>query len=293
MESHLKPIDVEKRRVCGKLRFRPYKDYTPPDPSVVFESLPHNATIVIIGDSISMQHGVDFFCAVASISETVNTDIARLPSGYWCTSKQSCDVDYKGMGQIYWIHATFRSYHANESGDRVVINISFIGEQKGQKYLREYLERGKRGDVIVMNQGLHYMKNFQEKLLMEYTQIKLQLLAARSRGVELVWRETSAAHFDTKDGYYREELGALQENKSVTCIPSSMIESATAKNVSNGLLVPFMRSLSIPVLETFDASFLIPAYCHVAQGIDCVHFLQPGASSFFTESLLKHIEDNV
>ena len=96
LESHKNPIDREKRRSCGKLRFSPYDGYISPDPTIVFKSLPHNATIYIVGDSISLQTGIDLLCYLSSISEIVRSDITRKPGHIptaWCANMKQCEVD--------------------------------------------------------------------------------------------------------------------------------------------------------------------------------------------------------
>ena len=44
---------------CGKLRYHPYQGYNVPDPIAVFRKLPNQTTIYMIGDSVTVQHGVD------------------------------------------------------------------------------------------------------------------------------------------------------------------------------------------------------------------------------------------
>jgi len=207
-------------------------------------------------------------------------------------------VDYRGFGkrahfgEIYWAHAKFRSHSTlDENGNRKEIRVSVVGEQKKQRYLSSFLEEAKRGDVIVMNQGLHYINDspIQANLLQEYTQIQTLLASARSRGVHLLWRETNAAHFNTTHGYYVKGV----TTEPVECAPSSMLDPESSRNRSHGLLIPFMQSMDIPILEIWEATFLMPEWCHVAEGKDCLHYLQPGATAYFTEALLKHVENHV
>ena len=295
VDSHANFIGSrEKSRSCAKLRYYPNDQYEwYPDPTIIFKNLPHNATIYIVGDSISLQLGIDFLCYISSISETIKSDIVRkqrrVPTA-WCRNMNECDVNYNGHSEIYWAHETFRSM-PDENDTRKDIHVSVVGEQRGQQYLSEYLHSAKRGDIIVMNQGLHYMHGEYSLLLKEYTKLKLSLLTARSNGVHLLWRETSAAHFkNTTDGYY---IKGMNSNQQQYCVSSRYLDAELSRNRSHGLLVPYMRSLGIPILEFWEASFLAPDYCHVGQGIDCLHYLQPGVTSYFTEILLKYIEENI
>ena len=280
--------DEKKVRNCAKLRYHPYQEYTPPDPNIIFENLPNNATIYIVGDSISLQLGIDFLCYISSISENIKSDIVRkqrrVPTA-WCSNMNECDVNYNGHSELYWAKETFRSTNMPKD-----IHVTVIGEQRGQKYLMQYLQSAKKGDIIVMNQGLHYMHGEYDLLLEEYTKLKSSLLKARDNGVHLLWRETNAAHFNTTDGYYVKGTDSSQQQP---CVASAHLDANRSRNRSKGLLVPYMRSLDVPILQFWEASFLVPEHCHVGQGIDCLHYLQPGVTSFFTESLLKYIKENV
>ena len=195
-------------------------------------------------------------------------------------------------------HLDFLNASFQIEGSGQQITVVFREEYHGQNELLRCLDMGKMGDIIVMNQGLHYLGEgrinmTQEDLLNKYKAIQSRLLEALDRGIKLVWRETSAAHFNTSDGYITDHIKQQQEQGNVSCVSSSIIESASSKNASNGLLVPFMQTLNISILETWEASYLLPEYCLAGRGIDCVHFLQPsGMTSYLTETLLNYIAKN-
>jgi hypothetical protein len=115
---------------------------------------------------------------------------------------------------------------------------------------------------------------------------------ALSKNITIFWRETTAVHFNTIDGYWNNNIGKLQSNHSAVCVPSSAIDAPVSYKNANGLIVPFMKTLGIPVLSAWEASFFIPEMCHVGEGRDCLHFLLPrGLTTYFNEVLIQHILD--
>ena len=109
----------------------------------------------------------------------------------------------------------------------------------------------------------------------------------------MVWCETSAVHFNTDDGYFDPELILTdQKTRKACCVSSLELNSTRSRQRSDGLLVPLMKTLNISILEVWEASFLLPEWCHVGEGIDCLHFIMPGATSFFTETLISYIAES-
>ena len=84
LDSHDHPLDLETRRGCEKLRHHPFPGYIAPEPAAVFEKLPSGATINFIWDLVSLQHGVDFSCHLASIARVIRADAPRNREGGWC-----------------------------------------------------------------------------------------------------------------------------------------------------------------------------------------------------------------
>ena len=299
LDSHEHPLDLENRHTCGKLRYKPFPGYIAPEPAAIFEKLPPGATIYFIGDSVTLQHSVDFACRLASIARVVRADVSRQPKGSWCNVANVCgrkrDVD--GFDGIANMNITFDSPDVLDNGTgNTGINVVAAKEDMGQVHLTQLLNMGKKDDVFVLNQGLHYLlplKNEnQEKLLWQWNQTVPALQSAMERGSRLVWRETSAVHFNTIDGYWSQEVYRSQRDHSAQCVPSSALNAAASRERTNGIIIPFIKSLGIPILQTWEASFLLPSMCHVGEGVDCLHFLMSGGpTSFFTETLVKFIVD--
>ena len=61
---------------------------------------------------------------------------------------------------------------------------------------------------------------------------------ARSQGVSLVWRETTAVHFPSQGGYWNDDIKPLQSNQSVRCVDSSANPQASLQVGCPSLLVP-------------------------------------------------------
>lgn len=288
LESQTNPSDLERRRNCGKLRYRPHKDWVAPDPTVVFEKLPHGSTIYMLGDSVGNQHAVDLMCYLAS-----NSRIIRVNVNHFAQKAPEADLrgKYAGLGLS---GATFRSYGGNKTKDIHVVmgsgNFGVFNKNQAISRFTALMNKGRKDDIFVLNQGLHYKAK--EALLNDLNAIKPVLLSSIDRGARVIWRETNAVHFNATNGYYSPETKALQERKSAHCVSSSMINATSSRNYY-GMVTPLMKSWGIHVLETWEASFLMPEWCHVGGGVDCAHFLQPGGTSFFTESLLKYIEEEM
>jgi len=289
LESQNNPSDLERRRNCGKLRYRPHKDWVAPDPTVVFEKLPHDSTIYMLGDSVGAQHAVDLMCYLASNSRIVSVKINHFAP---TAPEAETRGQYVGLGLN---GATFRSFGGNKTKDIHVVvgsgNFGVNNKAQARSRFSSFMNKGRKDDIFVLNQGLHYKA--EEGLLDDLNEIKPVLLSSIDRGVRVIWRETGAGHFNATNGYHYSSHIGLQERKALHCVSSSMINATSSRNHYNGMVTPLMKSWGIPVLETWEASFLMPEWCHVAGGVDCVHFLQPGGTSFFTESLLKYIEEEM
>ncbi|KAL7545015.1 hypothetical protein ACHAWF_008381 [Thalassiosira exigua] len=301
--------DIETMRRCGRLRYRPARDWTSPDPNVVFEKLPDGATIYIMGDSLAQQQAVDLLCRLASASRMVRHRIERAPTpkGIWCpdgneTDLERCDVDYRGpepgpYASLLDLSATFRTVAGgggNESKSVHVVsgsgNMGVYAPRKNRPRFVSAMGKMKSGDVAVVNQGLHYRD--QRGLANDIAAVEAALTSAMDRGVHVLWRETTAGHFHTPDGYYSPlKIGASGSHS--TCVPDFLVNRTLSWERYNSEVTPLMRSLGVPVMEAWEATFLLPEYCHVGGGKDCAHFLMPGGMSYLTESLLKYIEEHV
>lgn len=109
IESHQRysprpPSEVENNRKCGKLRYRPYKDWVPPSPDVLYDKLKHDATIHLWGDSISAQVAVDLLCYLTHHAQLLHYDITRGPVGNNGCPDDQCLVDWKGPNGLYTMY---------------------------------------------------------------------------------------------------------------------------------------------------------------------------------------------
>lgn len=298
LESQKNPSDLERRRSCGKWRYKPYKDWVAPDPLVVFDKLPNEATIYMMGDSIGTQASVDLLCYLASVSKVVNVKHSNLPpTGGWCRKTDECKEDTRGMfSGLSLTGATFQSYDKNNTKNIHVKtesgNMGAYNKKSTQSKFKKILSRGKKDDIYVINQGMHYGLDI-DRLVAHIHEVKDELLKSKDRGARVLWRETSASHFDSEEGSHSELLREKQNARSAECIPHKYLNATKSYNMYNGRTTPLMKSFGIDVLEVWEATFLGPEWCHIGAGVDCAHFLQPGITSYFTESLLKYIEEKM
>jgi len=256
-----------------------------------------------MGDSVSRQHFVDLACLMASVSRIVSVD------RNW--GDQIAAVDRRGVVAGYGLTgATFRSYYnvsssknnettttpTNTKKDICVKfvdgNIGALNPKLSRPRFIQSLSKVRKGDVVVLNAGLHYKS--QEHIVPDLDYMKPHLSSARERGARLLWRETNAAHFDVPDGYFGPTIKEMQQTKSAKCVSHSRINATLSRQHFNGKVTPFVKSLgTMYVLETWEATYLMPEWCHVGDGKDCAHFLMPGGTSFLTESVLKYIEEEM
>lgn len=154
-----------------------------------------NPTIYIVGDSISRQHSVDLLCYFASESRLVSIDIDPngKPAEKGCTKNNDCYEDtrdeYSGLGLT---GATFQSYinatANNSTYNNGLINIVFEGWNKDKpKTFKKALEKGKHGDLFVINTGLH-SSGYEPIANALNGTYKDTILSAKKRGVRIVWR---------------------------------------------------------------------------------------------------------
>jgi hypothetical protein len=228
---------------------------------------------------------------MASFASIVQAQVPRQGKKAWCNEENACPENSRGYNGIEFMNVTFE---VSEEDDAKQITVIILMEHQGQSNLIQQLEIGKMHDVFVLNQGLHYMNRDRKTtdLLSELRKITPALLRALSKNITIFWRETSAVHFNTTDGYWKEDIRGFQSNRSASCVPSSALNATVSYANANELITPFFESLGIPVLRTWEASFLIPEMCHVGEGRDCLHFLLPGGpTAYFNEVLIQHILD--
>ena len=262
----------------------PYDGYTAPNVSAIFNKVVNGSTIYFIGDSMTCQTGADFPCLMASISKITKKDIQRLPPKNWCNGANECEVNFNGFTGWMSASATFTSMNRHI---RVVVDIEYGRVGK----LREHLNNAKKGDIYVLNQGLHKRRDKgYDFLLNTFKESKGSLVSAKEKGATLLWRETTAAHFHTIDGYYDSSVPPLQAKKAAVCVrPLNNFDRDKSRSWDDTGIGPFMNTLGIPILKVWESSFLAPEYCHIGQGMDCVHWLQPGPTSYLSQAVVDYI----
>ena len=198
LESQKHPTNLDTRRTCGNLRYIPSVDYIPSNIDIVFDKLlsyGENPTIYIVGDSIGRQHATDLLCYFASESRLVNVDIAweGKPAEKGCAKNDDCYADtrdeYSGLGLT---GATFQSYNNdttnNSTHNNGLVNIVFEGWNKdNSKKFKKALEKGKHGDIIVINQGLHF-SGYEPIVSALNSTYKDTIISAKKRGARVIWR---------------------------------------------------------------------------------------------------------
>jgi len=248
---------------------------------VLFDKLSNDTTIYFVGDSMSRQHAVDFMCYLSAHFRLTSVDVQRNPFV----------VDERGPLAGYGLKgATFTSFNKQLHVSFKDGNIGAMGNANTKrKQFTSMLNAVSENDIVVLNAGLHYSRK-NAQLASDIENIGSVLRATLKRRVRLIWRETAAAHFDIPSGYWDEALQAKQDRNEAHCVESSEINATLSWATFNDPAVPLLKSIGVPILEVWQASFLMPPWCHIGGGKDCAHFVQPGFTSYMTEALVKYIE---
>lgn len=129
---------------------------------------------------------------------------------------------------------------------------------------------------LVANFGLHYNDRKLE-LQRDSLHFAHNITAFGLQG-RSIWLETSAQHFATPNGLYSSSLPIPYQCKTIP------IDKYSEANWRNEMSSAAVRSVGIPVLDTFNISFFAPPEVH-AHG-DCTHMCQPGLPEVILDMIL-------
>ena len=257
-------------------------------------SLAHSSSLSFFSKTAN-----DLMCYLASVSKVIKARHDNLPpAGGWCKNTTECKDDTRGkFTGLGLAGATFQSYDKNNTKHIHIVvesgNFGVYNKKNTQLKWKNIVRAGKKDDIYVINQGLHYGSNV-DRMVADIHEVKDAMLYAKGNGARVLWRETSASHFDTSSGSWEGSLEEAQDVRLAECVSHTKIDKTQAWQTYNAATTPLLKSLGIDVLEVWEATFFAPEWCHIGAGVDCGHFLQPGGvTNYFTESLLKYIEDNM
>ena len=243
----------------------------------------------------------DLMCYLASVSKVIKLKHDNIPpAGGWCKNTSECKDDTRGKFTGLGLSgATFQSYDKNNTKEIHVVkesgNFGAYNKKNTQLHFTNIVRIGKTGDIYVINGGMHYGSDV-KRLVGDLHEVKDAMMTAKDNGARVLWRETSASHFvaGQSGGSWEGSLKEAQDERKAECVSHTKLNKTQAWHTHNAATTPLMKSWGIDVLEVWEASFLSPEWCHVGAGVDCGHFLQPGGvTNYFTESLLKYIEDKM
>jgi hypothetical protein len=263
---------------CARLRYVPDDEasFARIDPLVVLRRW-NGSTVYFDGDSVTIQHYVEFCCRLLPFI-IGQPAISRQPTSVACNTGNVCHPNHP-MGPIKSSSATFGYGSAR-------VRVVALAQVNDFRYsLFNNLRIVKSGDVIVANHGLH---GSEASHMQHLTRIMPALQAARARGVSIIWRETTASNFaDCPGGLRCAVAQRKQPSATAQCGAYTMLNVSLAWTQStNERVTALMRANGIPILRVWNATFTAPPECHIGGGRDCVHFCIPGPLGYLVDALL-------
>ena len=237
-----------------------------------------NRSAYFVGDSMALQHMHAFACALR----------ADVPSGNLTAALKRAAVNASRVGDTNQCFVR-RSGRGGGRVCQVTAGSVFTGWSVGEA-CRALTGLLAPGDVVIANEGLWWRAftfNTPEadgyaREMKRIRELDAEVIRGiRAAGAVLLWRETSAQHFDrTPTGQYK--TGCV--NDCGHCRPVQTPQPLRRRNHD---INRYFRGLNVSVLETFEASLKMWNE-HVARRsrvlpkglLDCTHFCAP--SPIFT-----------
>ena len=253
------------RYVCNASAVRPS---TLPRASVALGS----RSVYFVGDSLSTQHFHAFACELEmdlNVPVDALHDLTAAGLDATCATSRALDVPPSP--------SRLCSIRAGE-------NLHKISTATACRTLAGVGGTLRAGDVVVANEGLWrraYDENSTDRELErvdEFSQRGSCVNLLRNLGVRLLWRETSAQHFDrTPTGQYKAGC------KVTRCGGCGPVDDANALRTLNDAVSMRMRTMGVGVLPFFEPT--LPLWTeHVARLsgfvrhehiLDCTHWCEP------------------
>mmetsp|Transcript_8561 Transcript_8561/g.26745 ORF Transcript_8561/g.26745 Transcript_8561/m.26745 type:complete len:380 (-) Transcript_8561:2-1141(-) len=264
-------------------------------------------TILLLGDSISMEHYFALLCELREFSLLGGSEVPPLvPPRLQIVNESGvsmhCARFEKALPSV--CYAPEDALHCglfNTIGLCPMFNKQcrlkpevpcFKPAPPGSRgYILERLSRifmAAAGDsrelLIVMNAGLHYSHNL--TLLHDITAMQLNLFASLPQKLRprIFWRETAAQHWNTSAGIY---MGKISSRQCVN-LPLSMVrDPGTSKaNIFNRATEPVVSaSRDVTILRTWAQS---AAFWRGHKNGDCTHYcLESGLFDSWTDMLCQ------
>lgn len=228
----------------------------------------NNGSFFFVGDSMSLQHFRAAACQMLA-------DVPAPPLAPFSVHEGStCGERRDGSGRVCHVRAG-----ANATGWTVGRAIAVLAALVHD------------GDVIIANEGLWHraLRHEHSTAASEVAAVRdlaRGVDALRGRRVELLWRETTAQHFETPTGQHKPS-GCANGRGCGTCRP---VLNSTVQREHNERSNAVVRALGVPIVPIFEASLAMWDE-HVARrgsiqhgktshALDCTHFCEP--SRLFT-----------
>lgn len=268
----------DKAKYCAGQRYIPNKSFERVDHTSLFTKF-MNRRIIFEGDSISELSFINLACRLVPF--LLSHHIHR--EKFSCVNHRDVCTPDNDYAPIHYAKAIFSLFENN-------IAVEFWANWDGST--AKPWHTLERGDVLVLNHGLHFMPYRMQEFHAFIVQIVPQLRDLQRRGVHVVWRETSAPKFLTGDssGVWSTELRPQQEANEARCVDMDKIDlDAAWKGSTNSFSTPYMKKNGIPVLNIWKASLRANGACNIGGGRDCIHFCEPGVYNYFTDILLAYL----
>ena len=245
-----------------------------------FLTLLRNKRLMFSGDSMSMQNFIMVACSLHVEAESEY-------SKEWCIKPECAE------GAEHCQLVTAKVFYPEYNTTIVFLGtqaFDYNSKHHGEHDLIEYIDYGQLWspfDILLLNVGLHassrdWLSKVTQKISEQYNCTKPD-----QRPI-LIWRETSAQHFDTEsDG---EPSGYFNYPNKEPCVQHSDFDKAYLEDYRNRIPERWMNRYQIPILRINNASSLaMDQHFGLHPRIkytDCTHFCDQSGVLYFFRDLL-------
>mmetsp|Transcript_6299 Transcript_6299/g.7982 ORF Transcript_6299/g.7982 Transcript_6299/m.7982 type:complete len:289 (-) Transcript_6299:532-1398(-) len=253
----------------------------------------------IVGDSVQSQLFVGLECelrhrnfeVVANPLQKWEEENHRLPDDraswkYGIRGETCLNVTVPDWMKVLNSNSQYQNDRSYEPSSHVAF--CFYSHFRPYPDMVQHKAIAKSNDVAMINYGVHFLGNVAEQMDEFEQSLELLLKAFHDSGSLLMYRETSAQHYDMDGGEWNSRLSKQQQDGTLKCVPingtSDIIKWRTKmfRNVANRTGTSIVHSFQSQegltnANSSYEVAFL-PFFDWTAKlitlksGVDCTHF---------------------